>query len=129
MKKEEKILIDKFGKANHFTVPEGYFESFTDQMMDLLPESEARVIEMRPATWWNRLPIKKVAAAVGAVLVIGAGSLWVGNHAHSGKENTVSSSSLHHSSTGSEYGTFDQMADYTMMDNQTIYASLVGENF
>ena len=69
MKKEEKILIDKFGKANHFSVPEGYFESFTDQMMDLLPESEARVIEMRPATWWNRLPIKKVAAAVGAVLV------------------------------------------------------------
>ena len=50
MKKEEKILIDKFGKANHFSVPEGYFESFTDQMMDLLPESEARVIEMRPAT-------------------------------------------------------------------------------
>lgn len=128
MKKEEKILIDKFGKANHFTVPEGYFESFTDQRMDLLPESEARIIEMRPATWWNRLPIKKLAAAVGAVLVIGAGSLWVGNHAHSGKENTVSSSSLHHSSTGSEYGTFDQMADYTMMDNQTIYASLVGEN-
>ena len=84
---------------------------------------------MRPATWWNRLPIKKVAAAVGAVLVIGAGSLWMGNHTHSGKENTVSSSSLHHSSTGSEYGTFDQMADYTMMDNQTIYASLVGENF
>lgn len=128
MKKEEKILIDKFGKANHFSVPEGYFESFTDQMMDLLPESEARVIEMRPATWWNRLPIKKVAAAVGVVLVIGAGSLWVGNHTHSDKENTVSSSSLHHSSTGSEYGTFDQMADYTMMDNQTIYASLVGEN-
>lgn len=128
MKKEEKILIDKFGNTNHFSVPEGYFESFTDQMMDLLPESEARVIEMRPATWWNRLPIKKLAAAVGAVLVIGAGSLWMGNHDHSGKENTVSSSSLHHSSTGSEYGTFDQMADYTMMDNQTIYASLVGEN-
>ena len=128
MKKEEKILIDKFGKANHFSVPEGYFESFTDQMMDLLPESEARIIEMRPATWWNRLPIKKLVAAVGAVLVIGAGSLWVGNHTHSGKENTVSSSSLHHSSTGSEYGTFDQMADYTMMDNETIYASLIAEN-
>ena len=28
MKKEEKILIDKFGKANHFSVPEGYFEFF-----------------------------------------------------------------------------------------------------
>ena len=75
MKKEEKILIDKFGKANHFSVPEGYFESFTDQMMDLLPESEARVIEMRPATWWNRLLIMKVAAAVGALLIIGSGSL------------------------------------------------------
>ena len=66
MKKEEKILIDKFGKANHFSVPEGYFESFTDQMMDLLQESEARVIEMRPATWWNRLPIKKVLLSCSA---------------------------------------------------------------
>ena len=84
---------------------------------------------MRPATWWNRLPVKKVAAVIGAVLVIGAGSLWVGNHTHSNKENTVSSCPLHHATTGSEYGTFDQMADYTMMDNQTIYASLVGENF
>lgn len=128
MKKEEKILIDKFGKANHFSVPEGYFESFTDQMMDLLPESEVRVIEMRPATWWNRLPIKKVAAAVGAVLVIGAGSLWMSNHTHSDKGNTAVTSSMHHTTSGSEYGTFDQMADYTMMDNQTIYASLVGEN-
>ena len=129
MKKEEKILIDKFGKANHFSVPEGYFESFTDQMMDLLPESEACVIEMRPATWWNRLPIKKVAAAVGAVLVIGAGSLWMSNHTHSDKVNTAVTSPMHHTTSGSEYGTFDQMADYTMMDNQTIYASLVGENF
>lgn len=129
MKKEEKILIDKFGKANHFSVPEGYFESFTNQMMDLLPESEARVIEMRPATWWNRLPIKKVAAAIGAVLVIGAGSLWVGNHTHTDKVNTAVTGSMHHTTSVSEYGTFDQMADYTMMDNQTIYASLVGENF
>ena len=111
MKKEEKILIDKFGKANHFSVPEGYFESFTDQMMDLLPESEARVIEMRPATWWNRLPIKKVAAAVGAVLVIGAGSLWMSNHTHSDKVSTAVTSPMHHTTSGSEYGTFDQMAD------------------
>jgi len=28
----------------------------------------------------------------------------------------------------SDEGSFDQMADYTMMDNQDIYASLIAEN-
>ena len=33
MLKEEKILKDKFGTANHFTVPEGYFESFAEKLV------------------------------------------------------------------------------------------------
>ena len=34
MLKEEKILKDKLGTANHFTVPEGYFDSFAEKLME-----------------------------------------------------------------------------------------------
>lgn len=129
MMKEEKILRDKFGKANHFTVPEGYFDSFADKLMEQLPEPEARVIEMHAESWLHRMPLRKIAAAVGVVVVLGAGSLFF---VHRQSVNHVPMANVeisHHShSVGTEYGTFEEMADYTMMDNQDIYASLVAEN-
>ena len=42
MLKEEKILKDKFGTANHFTVPEGYFDSFAEKLMESLPAQNLR---------------------------------------------------------------------------------------
>lgn len=130
MRKEEKILKDKVGKVNPFTVPEGYFESFTEQMTELLPEMEARVIEMRAESLWHRLPIRKIAAVVGIGCILSGGMLWLSSqhthedsmHASMSKENEPVNSRV------GEYGTFDQMADYTMMDSQAIYASLVAEN-
>lgn len=128
MRKEEKILKDKFGKANPFTVPEGYFESFTAQMTEQLPETEARVINMHEQPLWHRLPLRKIAAAVGIAFIIGGGALWF-DRTHSQESMHASLSKVQESnSSTSDYGTFDQMADYTMMDSQAIYASLVAEN-
>lgn len=130
MMKEEKILKEKFGTANHFAVPDGYFDSFADQLMEQLPESrEHQVIEMRAQTWWNRLPLRKVAAAVGVAIVLGSSSLYVVHQQASSKVSAIArETSSHPSSSTTEYGSFDEMADYTMMDNQDIYASLVAEN-
>ena len=125
--KEEKILKDKLGNANPFSVPEGYFDAFADRLMERLPEADARVIEMHPATWWRRVSLRKVAAAVGVAVVLAGGGLYYSHHAsssvsvaHAAEQPAVES--------GSEYGTFDQMADYTMIDNQDIYASLASDN-
>ena len=136
MTKEQKILNMKFGKENHFTVPEGYFDSFAETMMDRLPHvdgMEARVIEMKHETLWHRLSLRKLAAAVAVVMLMGTGYLL---YAHLGLVGSVKTQSAmvgetsveRQQSVGTEYGTFDQMADYTMMDNQDIYASLVASN-
>lgn len=136
MMKEEKILTMKFGKENHFTVPEGYFDSFAEKMMEQLPHvdgMEARVIEMKPETLWHRLPLRKMAAAVAAVMLMGTGYLLYTHQGMVGDTKTqpvmVGERNVEHQqSVGTEYGTFEQMADYTMMDNQDIYASLVASN-
>jgi len=32
--KQDDILREKFGRENHFRVPEGYFDDFADRMME-----------------------------------------------------------------------------------------------
>ena len=50
---EEDFLNSKMGKRNPFTVPEGYFEQLTQQVMDKIPqaattETKAVTKEMQP---------------------------------------------------------------------------------
>lgn len=53
MSPEEKIL-QKIGKKNPFTVPENYFENFTQELMDKLPAKEA-VFQTEAPTLWQRV--------------------------------------------------------------------------
>lgn len=129
MKKEEKILLGKVGRANHFTVPEGYFDSFADRMMEQLPEQDARIIEMRAEPWWHRSQVRKIAAAVGVAVMLGGGAAFVAQHGMGAHAPMASVETDHDNQAGTAtYGSFDEMADYTMMDNQDFYASLVAEN-
>ena len=128
MKKEEKILKDKFGKTNPFMVPKDYFESFATQMTELLPETEARIVEMHAEAWWRHLPIRKTAAVIGIVIALSSGTLLFLRHQSQGAMNNSVSKVQEAPTNSTEYSNFDQMADYTMMDSQAIYASLVAEN-
>lgn len=38
--KEDKDLLKKYGKKNPFTVPEGYFQDFSEKLMEQLPEKK-----------------------------------------------------------------------------------------
>ena len=53
MSPEEKIL-QKIGKKNPFTVPENYFENFTQELMDKLPAKEA-ILQTEAPTLWQRV--------------------------------------------------------------------------
>lgn len=53
--KEEDKLLEKFGKKNPFNVPEGYFENFTNELMDKLPEKEIGP-ELKITTWQKIKP-------------------------------------------------------------------------
>ena len=113
MLKEEKILKDKFGTANHFTVPEGY-----------LPAPEPQVIEMRAASWWSRLPLRKIAVAASVAAVVGLGSLFFTHQQASQQPEMAHVNLVERVSSNDENRSFDVMADYAMIDNQDIYASL-----
>ncbi len=128
MMKEERILEEKFGKVNHFTVPEGYFDSFADKLMEQLPATEERVIKMRAQVWWRTLPLRKIAAVVGVCAMIGGSALFFTHNDGLRHTPVASVEHEHMQSAGGEYGSFDEMADYAMIDNQDIYASLVAEN-
>lgn len=70
--KEEDNLLKKIGKENVFKVPEGYFENFTSEVMNRLPEKEKiSQQEETVGTWTKIKPLLYMAAMfVGAALII-----------------------------------------------------------
>ena len=128
MTREENILKERFGKQNPFKVPDGYFDHLTERIMENLPEQEVRVIDIRSRqTLWQKLPLRKIAAAVAVTALLGGGTFWALQHEGNSK---VVAHAKHHEqkAVGSEEAAFNEMADYAMIDNETIYASLIAEN-
>lgn len=130
MIKEEQILKEKFGAENHFTVPDGYFDTFADRLMQQLPEQQVPVVRI---SLWQRLPLRKIAAAVAGVACMATGTLYVvqrtASHApHAQVAHVESHEEGDEAVASTEYGTIDEMFDYTMTDNQEIYASLMAGN-
>ena len=128
MTREENILKERFGKENPFKVPEVYFDHLTERIMENLPEQEVRVIDIRSRqTLWQKLPLRKIAAAVAVVALLGGGSFWALQH--EGDSKMVAHAKQHEQkAVSSEDAAFNEMADYAMIDNETIYASLIAEN-
>ena len=128
MTREENILKERFGKENPFKVPDGYFDRLTEKIMENLPEQEVRVIDIRSRqTLWQKLPLRKIAAAVAVVALLGGGSFWALQH--EGDSKMVAHAKKHEQKTvSSDDAAFNEMADYAMIDNETIYASLIAEN-
>ena len=128
MTREENILKERFGKENPFNVPDGYFDHLTERIMDNLPEQEIRVIDIRSRqTLWQKLPLRKIAAAVAVAALLGGGTFWALQH--EGDSKMVAHAKKHEQKTvSSDDAAFNEMADYAMIDNETIYASLMTEN-
>ena len=127
MMKEEQILKERFGTENHFSVPDNYFDTFADRLMQQLPEQEVPVVRI---SLWQRLPLRKIAAVVGAVVCMATGTLYVVQRTSHAPHVQVAAHVENHeepeeTANSTEYGTIDEMLDYTMTDNQEIYASLM----
>lgn len=124
MNKEEQILIKRFGKKEPFKVPDGYFDDFTSKLMERLPERPEHQLAVTPlrsrqTRLWRFL---SVAAALVCAMVMGA-TLYLGIY----KTHDTTSVALNsHDETKAIYGDFDQMADYTMADNEDFYAYVAG---
>ena len=111
---EEKYIQEKVGSRNPFVVPEGYFDTFADQMMASLPERQPRAKRV-----WLR-PLR-YAAAVVCVFALGAVSwLTMSPETH----QPIQAEAVQESSSDAA---FEAAADYAMLDNYDIYACLSDE--
>lgn len=123
MIKEEKYLVDRFGKKQPFSVPEGYFDQFASQFMEQLPEreEEAVVVRLDSHSRWSTIRRWSVAACL-AVALAGVG-MW----AFQGESSKATGAADAGQFASSNYNTaIDQAADYAMMDNGDIYAYVSG---
>ncbi|MBO4314453.1 MAG: hypothetical protein J5867_00590 [Prevotella sp.] len=116
MEKDIEFLEKTLGKAHPFKVPDGYFEGLTEKVMAQLPTEDARVIALRPSRWRVYRPIAIAAASVAVAI------FSVGMYLHS--SDTQSSEQFTQLPSSSSYSAIDQAADYTMLDNEDMYAYL-----
>ena len=107
MTNEEKLIEEHLGKQNPFRVPEGYFDSFADRLMQQLPEQQEQ--EVKPAKTVRMKALRPILVAAACVAVA----------IFSIKQNNVAAVT---SNTDEEY--LDEAADYVMLDNADIYACL-----
>ena len=119
---EEDYLNSKLGKKNPFTVPEGYFEQLTAQVMEKLPEKQvaktATIKRLRP--WFY-------AAACICIGVFIAGIAFNNNNDEVRKQMQMATDEQEYVESYYSDSYIDEEADYAMVDNQDIYAYLLAE--
>lgn len=121
--KEEKFLSARFGKENHFLVPDGYFGDFARKMESSLPERSFAETSRRPrsVSLFRKLRPWVAAACFCGIAFGGAMIALDGN---GGKELQAADNLAQYYS---QDNTLDLMADYTMLGNEDIYMYLAEE--
>jgi len=114
MMNEEQYIEQRVGKRNPFCVPEGFFDSFAEQMVQSLPERQPR-----SKSFWLRPSSYAIAASVCGLLIGAAVYL---HQVDSSQQTHVQVVAVQDQGDSS----FDEAADYVMLDNQDIYACLAG---
>ena len=111
MKRDDLELQKKYGKKNPYTVPEGYFDRFTEELMRQLPDKEATTPP--EVKLWDRVKpwVYMAAMFVGLMFTIRA---FVGNIQEGNDANL--------SDMSDEY--IESIVDQTMMDDYELYQYL-----
>lgn len=117
MMNEEKYIIERVGKENPFRVPEGYFDSLASEVMARVDASEAPAPRKARQVWLR--PVLYAAASVCA-LFISVAAYQSFSSQPSAKPIAQQVEAAIHQGEDS----FDEAADYLMVDNQDIYACL-----
>lgn len=120
--KEENELLKLVGKENPFKVPEDYFDDFTTQLMDKLPEN-SETIENRPVTKWVKMKpyVYMAAMFIGAVLMVKAIHLVEGDRSAKSQKSVVSTEL-----TQDKY--IDETVDASRLDGYQLYTFLSEAN-
>ena len=107
---DEKYIEERVGRRNPYQVPEGYFDAFTSQLMQQLPERPAKARQVR-----MRRPLYIAAACIAALFIMSQPEAQPQAPAQLAVQQETVEESI------------DEAADYMMLDNHDIYA-LLSEN-
>ena len=114
--KEEDELLRKCGTKNPFTVPEGYFENFSKELMEKLPEKEISLSEPVITTWQRVKPwIYMTAMFCGLMLSV---RVFVGRP----KQDTPIFTAAEAAEFSDQY--IETIMEHSMMDDYTLYQYL-----
>ena len=115
--KEEDNILKKVGTENAFRVPEGYFENFTSELMNRLPEKEKLAFEQKEPTMWERVkPWAYMAAMfVGAALIIRVAS---------SDRTPAATDRMAADETETEMEYINMAVDNSMLDDYSLYVYL-----
>ena len=121
--KEEDILKKKCGTQNPFKVPEGYFEQFTANLMNQLPEqleTEKRKISSLHL-WRMRIVSYTAAACILGVMLFGISS-HLKHQQQAIKLDPVEQQTEQYTFSEEEY--INDALDYALVSNQEIASYL-----
>lgn len=120
MQKEDIKIRNQFGTENHFQVPEGYFDNLAASVMQHIPDDQAKIIKMQTPAWRRHIVAISAAAASVAAAVCLVFALE-SNPAHSPGHLAAQ-----HTTMQQDNSNIDAMVNYTMLDNDDMYAYMSG---
>lgn len=118
---EEDYVRSKMGNKNPFTVPEGYFEQLAGDILNKIPNSVQK--DQKPALIKHFRPLLYAAACVCIAMF---GIVIYQNLDKQGND-TLNTNIISHNTTDYNDKFIDDAADYAMIDNDEIYASLLAD--
>lgn len=119
---KENQLLKKVGTRNPFTVPDGYFDSFTQEVMNKLPEKEIVYVPSEPTLWTRVKPwIYMTAMFCGIMLSV---KVFVGNPP---KDELPAISQTELENISEEE--WETIIHRTMMDDYSLYQYLTEADF
>lgn len=143
MESDEKYIESRFGKSTPFVVPDGYFDSLAQTMMekvdafdqtmppsmsaDDMLQSDVVATHNISRSWWLRYRRYVAAAACVAFLAVGVSTFYAVSSNKSVAENHVASACNPVEANGQSGSTYDAEIEYSMLDNQDMY-SLMASN-
>lgn len=114
MESGESYIKSLCGKERPFSVPHGYFSEFSEKIVEQLPRVEHTPVKLNV---WQRYRSAIAVAACLCVMVVG-GAAYMATSSH--HDNVAFGENTAHESTS--YNSADYVADYSMLDNEDIYA-------
>ena len=123
MEKERLYKIDERQARRPFTVPEGYFDNLTQNIMAALPEQESIYSTKITVTPWMRIrPYLYAAAAFAGIFFCIKAAVGINS-----RNNTVDVAQIEETTIYSdEY--IDSFLETAMIDDYTLYYTFVESN-